>query len=221
MSVAPLRTRRLRTVAALGVAAAALAACTTTAPVEVTRFHLPDPIAKGSFVVQQGVPAGTAAPALLAPDSLEAQGYNRIVADALVRQGFAPAPSIDRADLVATVTVDRGTREDLSARSSGFSFGIGGFGGGGGYRRGGGTALGGGVGATVPIGGNRPRYIIGTRLMVQIKRRSEGTVIWEGRAQTENKGSDPASQPNAAVARLASAIFTGFPGESGRTITVR
>lgn len=198
-------------------AALALAGCTTASPVEVTRFHLAGPIAPGSVAVESGTPAGAAG---LGPDSIETQSYNGIVAQQLTRLGFTPAPSIAQADLVATVMVDRGTRQDLSARQSGFSFGIGGFGGGGGFRHGG-TAVGGGIGATVPVGGNQPRYIIGTRLMVQLKRRSEGTVMWEGRAQTEARGSDPASQPDAAVAKLANALFTGFPGESGRTITVK
>ncbi len=201
----------------IGFAALALAGCTTTAPVQVTRFHLAQPIAPGTIAVEAGTPAGAAG---LGPDSLETQGYNSIVASRLARLGFTPAPSAGQSELVASVTVDRGTREDLAARQSGFSFGIGGFGGGGGYRHGG-TSVGGGVGATVPIGGNQPRFIIGTRLMVQLKRRSEGTVIWEGRAMTEAKGSDPASQPDAAVAKLADALFAGFPGESGRTITVK
>lgn len=221
MTAAQHRPTRSLLFAAGLLAATGLAGCSTTAPVEVTRFHLPDPIAHGAFVVEQGVPAANAAPAALGPDSIETQGYNQIVAGELTRLGFTQAPSIDRADLVATVTVDRGTRQDLAARRSGFSFGIGGFGGGGGWRRGGGTSVGGGVGVTVPVGGNSPRYIIGTRLMVQLKRRSEGTVIWEGRAQTEARGQDPASQPNAAVTKLAQALFAGFPGESGRTITVR
>ena len=200
-----------------GLAALALAGCTTTAPVQVTRFHLAQPIAPGSITVETGTPAGAAG---LGPGSLETQGYNAIVAGRLARLGFTPAPVAGQSELVASVTVDRGTREDLAARRSGFSFGIGGFGGGGGYRHGG-TSVGGGVGATVPIGGNQPRYVIGTRLMVQLKRRSEGTVIWEGRAQTEAHGTDPASQPDTAVARLADALFAGFPGESGRTITVK
>lgn len=208
-------------VAGIG-SALALAGCSTTSPVEVTRFHLDGQIAPGSFVVQTGTPAGAPALTAAGPDSLEAQSYNGIVASQLSRIGFTAAPSIDKAEIVASVTVDRGGREDLAARQSGFSFGIGGFGGGGGYgRRGGGTSLGGGIGTTIPIGGNHPRYIIGTRLMVQLKRRSEGTVIWEGRAQTEARGQDPASQPGAAVAKLAAAMFTGFPGESGRTITVK
>ena len=82
------------------------------------------------------------------------------------------------------------------------------------------TGFGGGVGTTVPIG-SRERFIVGTRMMVQIKRHSDGTVIWEGRAMTEAKGQSPDASPQAAVAKLAHALFTGFPGESGRTITVK
>lgn len=201
----------------LGLAAIGLAGCTTTAPVQVTRFHLAQPIAPGSISVETGTPAGAAG---LGPDTLESQGYNAIVAQRLARVGFTPALVPGQSELVASVTVDRGSRQDLAARQSGFSFGIGGFGGGGGYRHGG-TAVGGGLGVSGPIGGNQPRYVFGTRLMVQLKRRSDGTVIWEGRAMTEAKGSDPASQPNVAIAKLADAMFAGFPGESGRTITVK
>jgi hypothetical protein len=55
----------------------------------------------------------------------------------------------------------------------------------------------------------------GNPLSVRIKRRSDGTVFWEGRAM------DPSGQANAVAATLASALFRDFPGESGRTIRVR
>ncbi|WP_419827236.1 DUF4136 domain-containing protein [Sphingomonas sp.] len=213
---------RILPLAAGAALCAAVSGCATSNPVEVTRFHLPTPIAPSSFAIEQGVPAGIAAPQALGGGTLEGQSYKGIVAGELTRLGFTQAPTIAQADLVATVTVDRGAREDLAARQSGFSFGLGGLGlGGGGYRHGGGTAIGGGAGVTVPVGGNRPRYVTGTRLMVQIKRRSEGTVVWEGRAQTEAKAQSPDAQPDVAVAKLARALFAGFPGESGRTITVR
>ena len=225
----PSRTTAIRTLATVLLGGAALAGCSTTTPVEVTRFHLAQPIAPGSFAVEQGGPAGMALPTGIAPTGdpgmgpgqIEAQSYNGIVAAEMQRLGFTPAASITQADLVASVIVDRGAREDLNRQRSGFSFGLGGFGGGGGYGRRGGTAVGGGAGVTVPIGGNKPAYITGTRLMVQLKRRSEGTVIWEGRAQTEARATSPDAQPDVAVAKLARALFTGFPGESGRTITVK
>jgi hypothetical protein len=59
---------------------------------------------------------------------------------------------------------------------------------------------------------------VATELAVRIQRRSDATVAWEGRAQTESRvGADR----GATVDRLASALFRDFPGESGRTIRVR
>ena len=73
----------------------------------------------------------------------------------------------------------------------------------------------------MPIGKSQPREVILTQVSVQIKRRSEGTVIWEGRAQTaaDEDAPDAIAQNNAA--KMADALFVGFPGESGRTITVK
>jgi hypothetical protein len=56
---------------------------------------------------------------------------------------------------------------------------------------------------------------VGTPLSVRIKRRSDGTLFWEGRAM------DPSGTGSTNAATLASALFRDFPGESGRTIRVR
>jgi hypothetical protein len=45
--------------------------------------------------------------------------------------------------------------------------------------------------------------------------------VWEGRAVTETAGIGPSTQPAATADRLAKALFKGFPGESGITITVK
>src|SRR3546814_13817749 len=66
-----------------------------------------------------------------------------------------------------------------------------------------------------------PKAIVITELNVQIKRRADATVIWEGRAITEAKENAPAAQPGMAAAKLAGALFKDFPGVSGRTITVK
>jgi hypothetical protein len=192
--------------------ALALAGCQTVPPTQVTRFHLAGPIAPGSFSVETGPAIGAGSP--LAPDSLEIKSYNDAVAGELGRLGFTPAP-LGTAEYTVVVSVDRGTRPDMRPHGASVSFGIGGasFG-----RR---SGVGGGVGTTVPVGGNSEHFIVGTRMMVQIKRRSEGSVVWEGRAMTEAPGASPQSSPGAAVAKLAHALFTGFPGESGRTITVK
>jgi hypothetical protein len=57
-----------------------------------------------------------------------------------------------------------------------------------------------------------------TELSVRLQRRSDGTAIWEGRAQSGARATP--ADPGAAVDRLARALFQGFPGESGRTIRV-
>ncbi|HET8611512.1 MAG TPA: DUF4136 domain-containing protein [Sphingomonas sp.] len=211
MSTLALRPLRLLALAP----ALALAACATSGnrPVEVTRFHLAQPIAPGSFAIENVSVGPQGAP--LAPDSLELQDYNSIIADQLTRLGFTRAPDISHAELTVTVDVERGTRQAYRSGGSSVSLGLGGSS----FGRHSGFGLGGGV--SFPIGKQPSRYVVGTMLRVQIKRRSEGTVIWEGRARTEARASDPAAQPQAAVARLANALFTGFPGESGRTITVR
>ena len=60
-----------------------------------------------------------------------------------------------------------------------------------------------------------------TRLSVQLKRRSDSSVVWEGRAESVAHDGTPAANPEAAVQRLAAAMFQGFPGKSGEIITVK
>jgi hypothetical protein len=74
-----------------------------------------------------------------------------------------------------------------------------------------------GGGVSFPVGGGA-RQLVGTLLEVRIKRRSDGTIFWEGRATTEARPGAPEAQPVAAVEKLAAALFQDFPGESGRTI---
>jgi len=63
--------------------------------------------------------------------------------------------------------------------------------------------------------------LVATELAVRLQRRSDGTAIWEGRAQGQARAGTPLAQPAMAADRLARALFQGFPGESGRTIRVR
>ena len=56
---------------------------------------------------------------------------------------------------------------------------------------------------------------------MRIKRRSDGTVFWEGRATMEARVGTADSDRVVAVNRLAQALFQDFPGESGRTIRAR
>jgi hypothetical protein len=183
------------------------------APVQVTRFHLAQPIAPGTFSVTATPAQGPGFPT--APDSLELKTYADAVGAELSKIGFTPAPDATTAEIAVSVIVDRGSRPDPRPHGAVVGIGIGG----GSFGRGGG--IGGDVGTTVPVGGNSPHYIVGTRMQVQIKRRSDGSTMWEGRAMTEAPGASDAASPIAAVTRLAHALFLGFPGESGRTVMVK
>jgi hypothetical protein len=67
----------------------------------------------------------------------------------------------------------------------------------------------------------RPAGDVMTELSVSIRRRSDATVAWEGRAQAEAPSDSVMAARGAAVDALAEALFRDFPGESGRTIRVR
>jgi hypothetical protein len=195
--------------ATLAVAAGlTLAACAggRVSPTQVTRFHLGQPIAPATVAIEPRPGVDGTGP--------EFRTYEAVIAAELSRLGFRPAERIAGSEAVAVVDVARGTRE-RPARS-GLSIGLGGgsFSGG----RHGGTSVGGGV--SFPVG-RRTDEVVGTLLSVQLKRRSDGSIIWEGRAQGEARADTPEAQPAEAVRRLAAALFQGFPGESGRTITVK
>lgn len=183
------------------MAALVLAGCATRLPpVEVTRFHLQQPIASGTVFVEPGLGA----------DGLEQQSYARAVEAELARLGY-PSASRESAGYVVAVDVARDTRAGLARRSP-VSIGVGG--GTGGY--GGGGV---GVGVGFSLGGGRGETVV-TRLAVEMKRRVDSTIVWEGRAELAARAKAPASQPGLAATKLAGALFSDFPGESGRTIAV-
>jgi len=197
----------------IGIALAmALGGCATTpmsAPVDVMRYHLGEPLERGTLIAEPATSGGDA--------SLEFKTYAAAIETEAYRNGYSAPASGGASQFYASVAFTRTTREG-PPRQSPFQIGIGGGGFSGG-RHGGGVGLGGGV--SFPIGKSRPREVVLTQLSVQIHRRSDGTVIWEGRAQTaaDEDAPDALAQNNAA--KMAHALFTGFPGESGRTITVK
>ena len=78
-----------------------------------------------------------------------------------------------------------------------------------------------GMGVGINLGGGRPAEQIDTELQVMIRPGAGGDALWEGRARfTATANSDFADQ-RAAAAKLADALFSGFPGRSGETIEVR
>lgn len=176
----------------------ALGACMTpTAPTEVTRFHLGQVNERGTVAVE---------PAPNAPAGMEFGMYARAVEQELNRIGYAPVDGVGQSLYVAVVDVRSGTRE--RQRNSPVSIGVGG--GTGGWSS--------GVGGGVSFGlGGGSGLVVGTQVSVQLKRRSDQTIVWEGRARGEASERDSAGLAQ----RLAAALFRDFPGESGRTISVR
>jgi len=63
--------------------------------------------------------------------------------------------------------------------------------------------------------------MIATELAVTIKRSVDQSPVWEGRAHSVSDPRKAASDVGAEANTLAAALFTGFPGESGRTIQVK
>ena len=180
-----------------------LAGCAGTPlnrPVEVLRYHL------GDSQVGRGTIALT--PPASSPAGFDWRAFADGVSAELTRNGYTVVDAAATPRYLATVEVRRGVREapDTGPR---FSVGIGGatFG-----RH---TGIGGGVSA--PVAGGGLRDIVGTELNVKI---TDG-VVWEGHARSESDRRLADASPGGAAQKLAGALFQGFPGESGRTITVK
>lgn len=178
----------------------ALGACMTPAgPVEVTRFHLGQVNERGTVAIE---------PAPGAPADMEFNLYANAVAQELQRLGFASVDGVGQGLYVAVVDFRSGTRERVGGGSP-VSIGIGGSTGG--------WHSGVGAGVSFGLGGNRGGLVVASQLSVRLKRRSDETVVWEGRARGEAAERDS----GALAQRLAFALFRDFPGESGRTISVK
>ena len=191
---------------------ASLAACASNPAsrgVEVTRFHLgQQPIARGQIAVEPVSPAEAG--------TIEFRTHAAPVAQQLAQLGWNVVGTVGQSEQVATVHVERGARGNLGRRGSAVNVGVGGHTGGWGS----GLGVGLGVGLGSLLGGGGCDDVVGTLMEVRIKRRSEGTVFWEGRAVTEACAGSPEAQPSFATQKLAEALFRDFPGESGRTIRV-
>ena len=194
---------RMKRTMMAGLGALALAGCATTRPVEVTRFHLNQPIARGTIDVEPLAAGG--------PASLEFKTYAAAVQGQLLQLGYTSPPPGQTGQFLATVNFVRTSRGVIDEGPPvTLGLGVGGFG----------RHVGGGVG-----GGNRHRQASpqGTdhrRAFGQDHRSRVGSAIWEGRAQRDGAVGSEQASPAATAAKLASALFKGFPGKSGRTIKV-
>ncbi|WP_425470224.1 DUF4136 domain-containing protein [Sphingobium fluviale] len=193
---------------ALLPAVALLGGCATAvSPVEVTRFHAPDPVARsGGFLIESMVPQ--------ASDSIEFRTYAAAVSQEMQRIGFtdeAGKQTLVPSEYVVRVDAQRSVQSPLVNRSP-VSVGVGGSTG----------SYGSGVGLGIGIDlSGKPKNIVTTSLSVQIRKRADNSTIWEGRAMTQAKEGTPAAQPGLAAAKLASALYSDYPGKSGETITVK
>lgn len=191
---------RIRIFAPLAALALLPACAATIPPVEVTRFHVNEAIAPGTIATAPlaGQDGGT----------IEFRTYAIAVSREMAKLGFAEG---QKSAYTAEIGYARDTREQLAKRSP-VTIGIGG----GSF----GSHVGVGLGTSFGVGGGGNRNIVISRLEVRLKRKADNAVVWEGRAQTEAPSNAPAAQPGLAAEKLAIALFSGFPGESGKTITV-
>jgi hypothetical protein len=179
--------------------AATLAACATGGPrqrpvtggVEVGRFHLGEPVARAQIAIEPFDRADANRP--------EFPAYVAAVGKQLSRLGWTVVPTSSQTEQIALIDLEQGSREAIAALTA--------------------ARIGRGVSATVPSGTSA--NVTATLLEVAIRRRSDGTVFWEGRAVSEARTGSPEAGRVAAAERLAEALFRDFPGESGRIIRVK
>ena len=146
-------------------AALMVAGCATTPTAEVTRFHLNQPIPKDTLTV---VPATGIDPA-----SLEFRSYAEDVSRQFAALGFPPAPVPAKSAYVVTINATQSSGV-APPTSSPVSIGFGGATGGSGFGMGGGVS--------VPVGGSGAKMINNNQVALQMKRRSDNSIVWEGRA---------------------------------------
>jgi hypothetical protein len=179
--------------------AAALAACASGGGgqrpagggLEVARFHLGETVARAQIAVEPFDKADANRP--------EFPAYAAAVGRQLSRLGWTVVPTTTGSEQIALIDLEQGSREAIAALSA--------------------ARIGRGVSATVPAGTSAD--VTASLLEVAIRRRSDGTVFWEGRAVGEARTGSPEAARTAVVERLAEALFRDFPGESGRTIRLK
>ena len=187
------------------VSGASLSGCVApVGPVEVTRFHAPDVsrLGKGAITVEPAPGMDGA--------SLEYRSYAGAVARQLGLLGYAEQVA-GRAEQVATVRVSREAYQAARSRSP-VSVGVGGATGS--------YGSGVGVGIGLNLSGPPPEQVT-TQLSVTIRDRASGQALWEGRASFTVRADSPMADTQLGAAKLAEALFRGFPGQSGETIQVK
>lgn len=172
---------------------------------EVTRFHTPETLAR----------LGDARVAVVAAPGTDAAGLETAIWLAAVERAL-PAPQLalaapDGAQVFAEVRVEQRTWR-VERNRGGVSVGVGGSTGG--------YGSGVGLGIGIDLSGPPPEQLE-TTLSVTLRDKASGQALWEGRAVQTVKAKSKDADPTRAADKLARALFTGFPGRSGETISVK
>ena len=197
---------RIIAVSALALALGSVAGCVApVGPVEVTRFHLPETgrLGRGTIAVvpAPGQDGG----------SLEFRSYATAVQRQLALLGYGEPVAGAEGAQVATMRLERQSYRPDRRRGP-VSVGVGGSTGS--Y----GSGI--GVGIGLDLSGPPPEQVE-TLLGVTIKDKASGTALWEGRATFTVRAGSPLASTQLGAAKLAEALFKGFPGQSGETILVK
>jgi hypothetical protein len=182
-----------------------LAACVApVGPVEVTRFHVPELATRGreSIAIEPAVGQDG--------NSLEFGTYASAVSRQLNLLGFNAGTTSANSPQVAILRIERHVWRADRAHGP-VSVGLGGSTGS--------YGSGMGVGIGLDLSGPPPE-MVETLLGVTIKDRANGKVLWEGKATFAVRATSPLASTQIGAAKLAEALFKGFPGSSGETIKV-
>jgi hypothetical protein len=188
------------------LAAFALASCVApVGPVEVTRFHAPELAALGRGAIAVEPAAGQDG------SSLEFSSYAGAVSRQLSLLGYSAASAAGTSPQVALLRIERRSfRADRERRP--VTVGVGGSTG----------SYGSGVGVGIGLDlSGPPPQLVETLLGVTIRDRASGKALWEGKATFTVRAASPLATTKLGAAKLAEALFKGFPGSSGETILVQ
>ncbi|MEO0062635.1 MAG: hypothetical protein RLZZ08_1195 [Pseudomonadota bacterium] len=196
----------VRAAVAPALAAVALAGCATAyaSPVEVTRFVGDAPARLGSGTIAIRPAAGTTG------GTLEFAAYEQAVAAELTRLGYQVTQGttaqvaelrIGREGMIVSSSRRPKAAVEVGAQAGNYGSGL-------------------GLGIGIDLSGPR-KPVIANELGVTIRDSANRQSLWEGRASFGASSDSASAQVPAAATRLATALFGGFPGKSGQTITVK
>ena len=176
--------------------------------VDVTRFVADGAagLGKGALDVVEA-PAGSGT-----PSAREQATYQAAVIDALARSGYDTATPDPQGGQIAEVRVLHSLAAPAEAPHKPVS----------GEMMMGVSNRGSMMGMGINIDMTKPRKaLISTRLEARIRDRASGAVLWEGRADTITREGDPRWTDQKIAAKLAQALFDGFPGRAGEQVASR